>query len=960
MNLRTLFIAIALTLFALLSLTSTAPAASIGIDDHDSDARDGRSFVIRAGQVMPVAVNGPDVIEDAVIIVRDGIIESVGEASKTNIPTNLPTLNLPDATVIPGIVAAQSNLTPQHQDDHSISGAFQAADAFNRYADFRNTVKSGITTAHLNPGWHRLVAGRGSIAKLGDHHNSRIIEPVADLTINFGPAAFNPPNLVEILMPPSGDQPIEPATPQRPSSRVDQYLALTEAVATSADDFDIHLQTFQNAWNSDTPLRVQTQHEEDLAGAIAFINQHNRAAYIVGGIEAVTVADELRESELPLVYTINSSLRSTNANIGPDADALEGDVADLAKLRGIKLALALPNNQPVADLRLIAATAQRAGWSEQDVLAAITRVPAEILGIADTVGSLEAGKSADMVILNGPPLAATSHIERVFINGGLAYKIEDAFAHASKRSSTGKSSSALSTARPLVVQAGTIWLGPNEVLKDGQVLIEYGRITAVGKSIPHPPGARVIDAGDDAFVTPGFIDGFGHLGLQGDRTALSPELSLARTIGMPDVTANRVARHGVTTVILSPYRFNANGSQMSAVKTAGNGRDARVIKPSAAVGFSVRGADPQTIPARLNQRIAAGQKYLDKWKKYEADLAEWKKKKAEGKLEELKAKPKTEEAPEEETKEDPITGTWNARIFGGPLPEEFTGDVALRLTGDKVEGRITNPVPPVEIRIVGTLAGNKLTGTLQVDEESPMGDPEFDLTLTPDLLKGTIGVQQFSANVEAKRTSKEAVEFSVSRGRRLTRGKDGEPLPPPVDEALEPIRMALEKHIPIVVEASTVQEIDAVLDTLVDKHELNVILLNGDAASTHLARLTEKDVGVIVPTNLVSTRDDQPYVAADDLARSGVHVAFQSNAEDGARMLPMVGLRAVSYGLSPEDALAAMTIDAAKMYQVDDRVGIIKQGRDGDLVIFSGHPFDASSAVLRVIVNGQEVPTHAN
>ena len=50
-----------------------------------------------------------------------------------------------------------------------------------------------------------------------------------------------------------------------------------------------------------------------------------------------------------------------------------------------------------------------------------------------------------------------------------------------------------------------------------------------------------------------------------------------------------------------------------------------------------------------------------------------------------------------------------------------------------------------------------------------------------------------------------------------------------------------------------------------------------------------------------------------------------------------------------------MTIDAARMYMVDDRIGAIAPGLDGDLVIHSGHPFDADSTVERVIVNGKEV-----
>ena len=171
----------------------------------------------------------------------------------------------------------------------------------------------------------------------------------------------------------------------------------------------------------------------------------------------------------------------------------------------------------------------------------------------------------------------------------------------------------------------------------------------------------------------------------------------------------------------------------------------------------------------------------------------------------------------------------------------------------------------------------------------------------------------------------------------------------------QPIPAWHEKRVPALIEVATTQEIEAVLDYVVDKEQLPVVLLNAPNATFVADRLSEKEVGVVVPANIMRTRDNEPYHAADDLSRRGVSVAFQSNAEDGARLLPLVGLYAVERGMSAEHALAALTIDAARMFKVDDRVGAIAPGRDGDLVIFSGHPFATRSRVLGVIVNGKEV-----
>src|SRR5690606_14187617 len=145
---------------------------------------------------------------------------------------------------------------------------------------------------------------------------------------------------------------------------------------------------------------------------------------------------------------------------------------------------------------------------------------------------------------------------------------------------------------------------PNEWLHDGEVLIEDGRIRQVGRRVATPPGARVIDAGRDSFVTPGMIDAFGHLGLEGDRTTPSPDLSLAAIIGPADYAAKRVAGAGVTTVMLAPYNVGGAGAQMSAVKTDGRARHDRVVSETAAVLFDVSRLDHKAVGGQLKNRLA--------------------------------------------------------------------------------------------------------------------------------------------------------------------------------------------------------------------------------------------------------------------------------------------------------------------------------------------------------------------
>ncbi len=907
---------------------------------------DGPTFAIRAGRIMPVAPGMEWVIEDGVILVVDGKIAAVGPASTIDIPIDVPVTHLPDATITPGFVAASSDLVGSHSGDESVGPAYRAVDSFNVYGDFRPVLSGGVTTVHLTPGWHRLVSGQGAVVRLAGPAASRVLRDSSDLTITLGESVFNPPNIVEFLTKPSPDNAIVPARRQRPASRIDQYLALREAIASAVtprppgEAYNYQSEILGRLWADKHAVRVQAQKAEDIVGAIGFLASNGRAGYLVGGFEASVVAGDLRSSGVPLVYTIDSAFRSPAGDVGSDPGAVVPDVGDLSALEGVRLALAMDNGGSVVDLRLAAAMARRSGLSEQTVLEAITRVPAELLGVGDRVGSIAPGHDADLLVLTGHPLDTTTHVQRVYVGGRAAFQMP--------------------TRNALVVRGGTIWLGPNDWLTDGSVLIEDGRIVSVGKRVPVPMDAQVVDAGPDAFIAPGLIDGLGHLGLEGDSGALGPNFSLAPLYGVTEVAEQRVAAAGVTTVLAAPYRFHNRGSQITAVKTAGNTREQRVINATAAVAFDVRGNDPQSIDDALKQPLEAGKKYLEKWEKYEKDLAEWEKKKAEGKLEPV-AKPEVVEEPEKKPEEDPITGTWSVRASGGPIPEPVDAKVALNLSGNQIEGRLTDPPEATELehRITGTLNGKKVSGTVEINAPVDLPAPPFweGEIIETDHIKGTAGLRgMIQVDIEMRRIDKESTQFKVTRTKRRTTGEDGRPLPPTVDDALEPIRALLTGKIPAVVSAGSAPEIEAVLRVLSDQYKIeHIVLLGADDARLTIDKLKAGKAGVVLPRSVMRTEKRKPYLQGDDLRRNGIPVAFQSDAEDGARSLPTVGLYAVERGMSAEDVLEAMTIGAARMYQIDDRVGSIEPGKDGDLVIYSGHPFDAASRVERVFINGQEV-----
>ncbi len=893
----------------------------------------GGSIAITGARILPMADGSSTAIDNGVIIVRDGVIVAVGDSS-TVIPGDLPVIDVRGATIMPGMVIADTVLAGRHAGDESVSGLYHAIDAFNRFGDYRPLLAEGVTTVHLNPGDHRLVSGAGAVVRLSGYWNDRVLNAASDVTVNLGNAARNPPNLLDPLSQPSADNLIVPAQPQRPSSRMEEWPALRDAIEQSTHaDASAHLVALRRLLDANLPMRVQADDALDARKAVEVFDLAGRDGYVVGSFDLDTSASMLAASGTSVVFGLSTPVRNAARDFGDDARLSDPDLSFLALFDADSVAFAPARGLPLSDLRLAAATALRHGLDRDFVLRALTSNPARILGVGDRVGSLAPGRLADFVVYSDDPLSPTASVQRVYMNGQLAFKAD----HAGS----------------VVVRAGTVWTGEGEYLRDSEVLVTDGKIAEVGPRVARPKGAVVIDAGPDAFVTPGFVDGRSHLGLDGDRSATGTNNDLSDLVGVPGPAERRVASSGVTSVVMSPYNFGRSGSRLSAVKTFGEGRADRLIRSSAAIALDVRGSDPITIGRQIEQRLGPAKQYDEKWKKYENDLAEWEKAQAEGKVKKPAEPEVVVDEAADKPKADPITGTWEMRAESEMLPEPIEGEVALKLNGSEFEGRATAPeAAEVEHRIVGTLDGENISGSIEIDTGG-FGTPTFTGTVKDGVMEGTITLGPITATFSGERTSTEEVQFRVTR-RRAT-GDDGRPKPPPIDESLEPWRAVLAGEAPLVVGASTPQEIDAVVETVTQKNELRLVLLGAEFADTRAETLSGRDIVVLTsPGRFVRRGNDELHLPTV-LSNAGVAVAFQSEAEDGARNLGSVALFALQQGMSPSAVMRAMTEVPAWAYGIDDRVGMIKPGLDGDLVIFDGHPFDASTRVRRVLINGQEV-----
>ena len=182
-----------------------------------------------------------------------------------------------------------------------------------------------------------------------------------------------------------------------------------------------------------------------------------------------------------------------------------------------------------------------------------------------------------------------------------------------------------------------------------------------------------------------------------------------------------------------------------------------------------------------------------------------------------------------------------------------------------------------------------------------------------------------------------------------------EPERPRRDTNLELLRGLFKRKMPALVHAGRADEIRNTLKVFRDEYNLDVIILGGEDGFRVIDELRKYNVGVAIGPDILRYEKGKAINNADLLTRNRLRVALHTSATSGTQYLPMNAAYAVRYGMDKNNAFRAVTIYPAELLHVDDRIGSIDEGKDADLVILSGEPFDFRSRVEKVIVNGRIV-----
>ncbi len=173
-------------------------------------------------------------------------------------------------------------------------------------------------------------------------------------------------------------------------------------------------------------------------------------------------------------------------------------------------------------------------------------------------------------------------------------------------------------------------------------------------------------------------------------------------------------------------------------------------------------------------------------------------------------------------------------------------------------------------------------------------------------------------------------------------------------EALQPV---LAREVPLLVTAQRAQDILGAI-RLAEEFDLRLVLDGASEAYLVLEEVRRAGASVILHPTMQRATDESEnlsFETAATLVHAGISVALQSGYESyvpKTRVVLFEAALAAAHGLTFEEALRTITLDAAHILGIDERVGSLAEGKDGDLALYDGDPFETTSHCVGVVING--------
>jgi len=587
----------------------------------------GDVVAVRAGLV--VTMTGAS-IDDGVVVVVDGKIVAVGPHGSVVVPAGARTVDYGAGSVLmPGLVAADSRYGAGFASGRTADPGVLAVDNFDPYTTFHGAVTNGVTTLYMAPARGRLIAGQGAVVKSAGAPEARVLKSSGMLHGSISDEARRTPGYWEPRVPATVDVGLGVEAPQLPRTTMGAILALEELLRFASGDDTLAPEygavvgrELTAALRANATWRMGAETEGEVRALLEFFAANRLELVLDGASGAQALAAVIAKAGVPVI--VRPTYRG-GADIGKSLDAQWPDNGLVAALlaAGVKVAVAAPVAAGSDDLLFGLALAIRGEVDPNVAFHTITVNAAEVLGVADRVGSLAPGKDADFAVFSSPPLTGGGSPIATWIDGDEVWNLQrDALRLAQYQAErAGQSTSVARVVPSTVLSVEELHLGDGHVLAPGELLMRNGKIVEVGARVGRPAGSIVVRG---KAAMPGMIDALGFLGLEGSARPFSSRADNTRILTPGDRVDRKVAQHGVTTVHLGSRNITGATTPTLAYKPSASTFGGLVVDPAAAVRMRWTEEIVAESGTAVRQTLAKALEYKQKWDKYAEDLAKWK------------------------------------------------------------------------------------------------------------------------------------------------------------------------------------------------------------------------------------------------------------------------------------------------------------------------------------------------
>ena len=420
---------ILIALLACASLTQMnglAQTAKTG--PNNTAAVPAKTVAIVGGKILTITHG---TIENGTVIMSGGKITAVGTAKTTKVPAGAEVFDAKGMTVYPGLFDAETNLgltevaADQNSNDlaetsDEIEPQMHVADAFHAETVHIPVERlNGITNAIVAPASEDSIPGQDAVIQLyGRDHDQMLMQRDIALAMNFEGSVRRKANF-------SGPSKF-PTTRMGLASQIRQAFLDAQAyeaerAAAAKPDHkgappkrDLKLEALLPYLHGEKPVVLAAYESYEVEVAMSLAKEFHLKVILNHVTHAQDVLDEIASYHVPVIVgSIYDFPR-------PDEryDAVFSLPAELQK-RGVKIALSSAGGGEGGgrNLPYAAGYAVAYGLPYDEALKAITLNPAEMFGLGDSLGSLDVGKTANVVVANGDPLDVRTSVKQVFIEG---------------------------------------------------------------------------------------------------------------------------------------------------------------------------------------------------------------------------------------------------------------------------------------------------------------------------------------------------------------------------------------------------------------------------------------------------------------------------------------------------------------------------------------------------------------